>query len=288
MLDFTTPEKVSKIRFMSAGHPLSGRIYTPEAPARAVVVLNGATGVPQSYYAPFAHWLAEEKDLAVLTFDYNGIGASASGNLRDNDATMVTWGVTDQTAARDAARYHFPGLPIWIIGHSLGGMMLPFQKRIDDIERVIAVSSGAVHTGDHPWPFRASAMVFWSWPLALLTRALGYMPSHLLNMGEQLPAGVFLQWRDWCSRRGYYFKDIGRALPQPDWSRATAPVRLVSLADDTMMPPHCTARLKELYRPGQVDHVTLSPSSFGLKSVGHIAAFSRGCSALWPSLLGDT
>jgi predicted alpha/beta hydrolase len=41
-----------------------------------------AMGVGQTYYAPFARWLAREGYLAV-TFDFRGIGASQHGSLRD-------------------------------------------------------------------------------------------------------------------------------------------------------------------------------------------------------------
>lgn len=291
MLDITPPTDAAdmqKFRFSSAGRMLAGRIYRPIGLPEAIVVLNGAVGVPQRFYEAFARWLSHEKNVACLTFDYDGIGESTDGDLRNNTASMVRWGVTDQTAARDSARHYFPDTPIWVIGHSLGGMTLPFQKRISDIERFIAVCSGPVHTSDHPWDFRPAAWVFWSAPVAVLTRMLGYFPARLFGMGENLTATAYLQWRRWCSKKGFYFQDIGRDLPQPDWTRADASVRLVALSDDKMIPPHCVQRLADLYQPGSVDYVEVTPKDHGMGKVGHINVFSRKNSALWDHLLGDT
>ena len=46
-------------------------VYEPEQPARGSVVIGGAMGVRQDYYAPFAQWLAGQ-GWRVTTFDYRG------------------------------------------------------------------------------------------------------------------------------------------------------------------------------------------------------------------------
>ncbi len=58
------------------GAQLALRVYEPDSPDRGSVVIGGAMGVRQDYYAPFAQWLAGQ-GWRVTTFDYRGSGESA-------------------------------------------------------------------------------------------------------------------------------------------------------------------------------------------------------------------
>ena len=69
--------------------------------------------------------------------------------LAQNCADMTDWGTTDQLTTRQAATA-VPNTPFWIIGHSLGAMMLPIQRLYDGVTRVIGIASGIVHYTDHP------------------------------------------------------------------------------------------------------------------------------------------
>ncbi|NMM79276.1 serine aminopeptidase domain-containing protein, partial [Acidovorax sp. SRB_24] len=59
--------------------PLALRVYAPPGAARASVVIGGAMGVRQAFYASFAQWLAEQ-GFRVTTFDYRGHGDSLQGH----------------------------------------------------------------------------------------------------------------------------------------------------------------------------------------------------------------
>jgi predicted alpha/beta hydrolase len=87
------------------GRWLSARWFEPAGqPARAVAVVNAATGVPQRFYRHFALWLAA-RGYAVLTYDYRGIGESRQGPLRAETARMRDWALLDMPAAlAEAAR----------------------------------------------------------------------------------------------------------------------------------------------------------------------------------------
>ena len=55
--------------------------------AKAVVVIASGTGIPQRFYSKFARHLADD-GFDVVTFDYEGIGASLNGAIRECSATM--------------------------------------------------------------------------------------------------------------------------------------------------------------------------------------------------------
>ncbi|MEM7631199.1 MAG: hypothetical protein AAF227_04155 [Pseudomonadota bacterium] len=262
------------------GAELVGRLFQPAQSPVAAVVLNGATGVPQSYYFHFARWLAAERRLVCLTYDYRDVGRSWSGPLRHSRADMIDWGTSDHVAARRAMARAVPDAPIWVIGHSLGAMMLPNQREFDGVTRVIGVASGMVHHSDHPWPYRAVAMMFWFGAGPLATALAGYLPGRRLRFGEDLPAGVYWQWRRWCTSRGFHAADVGPRLPAPEW-RHNIPVRLVAFSDDDLIPPHCVQRLAREGYEGQAEVEVITPSA----PVGHLSVFARRNAALWPKVL---
>lgn len=289
MLDAQNQTDVTgeRIRIAAKGAELAGVFYLPAGSPRAALVINGATGVPQNYYRHFAHWLAAEQNIACITFDYRDFGASATGAMRDSSATMAEWALMDQPAARAALRDRCPGVPMWAIGHSLGGMMMPLQDGIEDIDRMICVAAGLVQHTQHPWPYQALARMFWFGHAPLLTRALGYLPGRLAGFGEDLPAQVYWEWRRWCTSPDSYLPEIGTSLPRPDWARSGAPVDLIALSDDPVIPPACVARLEPIYDGGAVRKRVLDPSEFGLDKVGHLGIFARRNRALWQELIAD-
>ncbi|MCK0169157.1 alpha/beta hydrolase [Jannaschia sp. S6380] len=262
---------------------LCGRLYRPGGAVRAAAVLNGATGVPARFYAAFAEWLARERGIACLIWDYRDFGWS--GDARDSPATMNDWGIADSQAARDWLTRACPDVPLWVIGHSLGGMMLPFQRDLGGIARVICVAAGAVHVGDHPWPYQAVARAFWSPVLPWLARRAGYVPLHRLRLGHDLPRGVYLQWRRWCTTHGFHAADPD--LPDPDATALNCPMRIVAVADDALCPPVSVWRLGASYPAARQTRVLLRPEAFGLARLGHLHVLGARGHAAWAEVVGD-
>lgn len=262
--------------------PLTGTFFTADTP-RAAIVLNGATGVPHRFYRHFAAWLAQTQGISCLTYDYRDFAASARGPIQQVSATMLDWGLHDTQAARDWLSARMGKVPIWVMGHSLGGLLLARQQHTDKIARVITVCSGPVHTTDHPWPFQALVRLLWFGIGPASTATMGYVPKQLSGLGTHIPGPVFKQWKYWCTTRGFTATDP--AVPAATNAALTCPFRMISLADDLSVPPKAVARLSALY-PGTVtDHVTLIPADFGVAKVGHTDVFRRQNAALWPALI---
>ena len=276
----------SPVDFASGHHRLSGRLHLPAGLPTAVAVLSGATGVTQAYYQSFAAWLARDRGVACLTYDYRDYGASAQGPLRLSRATMADWGLHDQAAAIAYVRQTVPGVPIWLIGHSLGGLLVRFLPDLTGVERIFAVASGPVHWTNHPWGFRLQALAFWFGHAPLIVRALGYLPGRALGLGADLPAGVYWQWRRWCTRRGFLADDIGASLPRPAVP-VHARVTFAAMSDDPVVPPAGVWRLMADYPVAPKRQVVIRPSAFRLRKIGHIGAFARANAVIWPALMQD-
>jgi predicted alpha/beta hydrolase len=277
--------RIGNITFRADRAVLKGRIFYPDGTPRAAVVIHAATGVPARYYRHFAAWMAQQ-GYACLTWDYRDFGASATGHVRESDATMADWGVRDQQAAQKEMQARIPGVPLWVIGHSLGGMMVPFHDSADTIARLVTVASGHVHLRDHPWPYRALATLFWKGPVPWIAALAGYLPAKRLGLGPDLPGGVYRQWRKWCTSDGFFMPDVGDGLPVPDRNRFSGPVRFVAVEGDVMMPPHTVWRSMRMYPQADKTQVTLRAGDFGLEKIGHIDVFHPRNAVLWPGIIG--
>src|SRR5262245_61297245 len=86
------------------GFDLAAQTFGDATSCRAGVLLVGAMGVDQQYYAAFAEWLAGQ-GFFVVTFDYRGIGDSRPARFRESlrgfHADVSTWATRDVPAAVD-------------------------------------------------------------------------------------------------------------------------------------------------------------------------------------------
>lgn len=171
-----------KVTIRCAGSSMVGRFYRASGQARASVLLNAATGVPQRYYRHFAQW-AVQQGLNVLTYDYRDFGESLNGHLKDSPLTMADWMLEDQSAALAALADLAPRGPIWVLGHSLGGLGVAFHDYPARVTRITTIGSGFAHHWDHPWSYRPVVLAFWFLLGPLATALMGYLPGKSLRFG---------------------------------------------------------------------------------------------------------
>ncbi|RCS22097.1 alpha/beta fold hydrolase [Phyllobacterium salinisoli] len=273
-----------QVTIEAQGAQLQGLYYEPSGAPRAHLVLHGATGVPQRYYRSFAIWAAE-RGVGVLTYDYRDFGRSAYRAMRKSDATLVDWAVRDQAAAeRTLAELAAEG-SLWMIGHSLGGLGFPFRRFDARFEKITTIGAGFAHFSDHPWSYRPKALAFWFLVGPIGTALANYLPGRRLLLGEDLPAGVYWQWRKWCISRDFFKSDIGVSLSEPDFGADGPQLRMLTMADDVVVPPVAVKRFANAFPKGRVDYRMLQPADYGLSSLGHIEVFSRRNALVWLTLL---
>ncbi|WP_121060451.1 alpha/beta fold hydrolase [Chachezhania antarctica] len=267
------------------GATLAARYVPPVGPARANMVIHGATGVPQRFYGAFATWAAGQ-GIGTLTYDYRDFGQSLHRSLRKSDTTFADWLMRDQPAAEAMLAGLAPEGPLWVLGHSLGGFGLAFRDYDPRVEKIVTVGTGRVHYTDHPWSYRPLAMAFWFGPGPAATAAAGYMPGRLIGFGADLPAGVYWQWRRWCTRREFFYSDVGRTLPEPDFHRPGPDINLFTMSDDVVVPPVAVRRYAEAFPETRATCHQLVPQDFGVAALRHIEVLSRLGAPAWPAILG--
>ncbi len=259
--------------------------------SRPVVIVNPATSVRCAYYARFAVFLFEA-GFDVVTYDYRGIGLSRPATLRGFDAGWLDWGRLDFEAVLRYADRSFPGQPIHIVAHSIGGFLVGLAPSNHLIRRVFTVGAQYAYWRDYAAGARLRLVAKWHLLMPLLTIPFGYFPGKKLGWLEDTPKGVV---RDWIfSRKRFEDGWRGRSSARhPDkqllvrqFAAVTAPTLAVSTTDDEFGTVAAIERLLAYFTRSDRHHLRLSPQSIGEPSIGHFAFFhSRFERTLWPIAL---
>lgn len=279
-LDATAPAFTDVALTTADMTPIAARFYTPSIAARGAVVIVPAMGVPQSFYAPLATWLARE-GYHTVTFDYRGMGKSRRGPLSAVDADIITWAEQDTAAVLRALAVRAPSLPITWIGHSLGGQIVPFVQEHYAVSKVITVATGSGYWRENAAALRRRVWILWWLAVPLATPLFGYFPGKALGMVGDLPRGVARQWRAWCLDPEYAGTEH-----RARFEAVATPITAISFTDDEMMSDANTSKLHALYSRAPRKMLRLSPGDAGIKRIGHFGFFRPEMrEPLWEGLL---
>jgi predicted alpha/beta hydrolase len=208
--------------------------------SRGAILCVPAMGTPAGYYEPFAKAMSAV-GYDVMVCENRGTGTSEVKPRRGVDFGYHHMIVVDFPAALDAIRRRFPGKPVHVVGHSLGGQLAALfgATHPGAFDRLVLVASGSVDYRGFPQPWRTLMMTQLA---STIARTLGYFPGHRLGFGGLQPTTVI---RDWArqSRTGRY--TLGGA--SIDYERALADAELsmhaISIDGDQLCPVSATERL---------------------------------------------
>lgn len=265
------------------GFPLGATVYP--ASGDGVLIVNSATAVLQTFYRPFAEFLAA-RGVTVVTYDYRGVGRSRpQAPLREVQASMRGWALLEAAAVLDWAAGRFPERRLSALGHSFGGQVLGLLPNGHLLQRSVLVASqlgywGAFDRRDRPRAWFAMHVM-----VPGLSHALGYFPGSKVGLGEDLPKGVALEWARWCRSPHYLFDHL---LPEErrGYDRFSAAMLAFKFTDDRFASGDSVERLLAFYRGAQPVLRTVDPRRMGVESLGHFGFFRpQGGAALWPEVL---
>ncbi len=281
------------VEFAAADHyPLAGTLYpgATSAPPAACVVINAGAGIPATYYSRFAAWLAAG-GVPVLTYDYRGIGSSRPASLRGFQASVEDWGSKDCAAAISTLAGTYPGVPVVLLGHSVGCFATGFLHDPAPVAAMVFVAPHTGYYGDYASRQRPGMWLAWHAMMPLVTRAVGYFPGRRFGLPEDLPRGVALEW---AARRRPDFR-WNLLLPDgtPDAARHAAlqqrfaafrgSALSIRMADDAFSTAAGEARIEGLFSGVHFEHAVFDPAACGTPAIGHFGFFrSRARDALWP------
>jgi predicted alpha/beta hydrolase len=232
----SVPDGAPSIVPMTApdGARSEGRLFAPAAPRAAAVCLP-AMGVEARYYDPLGQALAA-RGIAVLVNELRGTGSSSLRASRAVDFGYRELVELDTATAVAAARARFPGLPLYLIGHSLGGQVsvLYSAVRPGEVDGIALVAAGAPYF--RVYPGRRSAYVLaGSTLLRGLSALLGYLPGRTVGFGGREARRLIAEWARAIRTGRFTYAgapyNLREALAAVD-----LPVLAISLAEDPLAP----------------------------------------------------
>jgi predicted alpha/beta hydrolase len=273
------------------GYKLAATLYTPDqaiADPRSgrvqYIVIGCATAVPRGFYKRFCEY-ASSLGLYAIVADYRGIGGSKQGSLKGFMIDYADWSVLDLGAVVQHA--HERG-EVYIVGHSLGGHALGQLPDPSFIKAAYFCGSGAGWAGWMPPAERIKVWCLWNLIGSIATTMLGYQPMSKFGIGEDIPMGVYRDWKRWCSFPRYFFDD-----PAPDaiaiaakFDRVRMPVAACVSTDDLWAPPKSRDAFFSGYKQTKVDCIDVEAAELGVAQIGHMGYFRKEVgAALWPQIL---
>ena len=252
---------------------------------RGAIVINGATGFPQTFYFKLAQYCAE-RGYDALVYDYRGMGWSAPRDLKTEQTRMSDWGLLDMRAALSAAAMRVGDAPLATLGHSIGGQFLGLLKNHSLARVHVQIATSVGYWSWEHAPFKYLAWWFWRVHGPLMLAIKGYIPSGGGWTGLPLPRGVYEEWRRWCLRPDHFGPDLATYLADNVFADIRAPLLTVGFTDDPIATPRTVAAINKFFPNAQRESRWYSPLDIGGKRIGHEGFFaSRNREGLWRPII---
>lgn len=207
---------------------------------RALIVLLPALGVPADRYRAFGEALAAA-DIGTLTAELPGTGASHPRPSRSADYGYRDLVARYLPALVALARERFPGLPVIVAGHSIGGQVAVLAARHGYVRADGLLTLAAGHIHFRRWSGSAALQVYGAAVAATsLSALLGYLPGQHVGFGGPQARTLMCEW----SRviRSGRFPDVGGHASGPP----AAPALSIAYEGDTLAPLRSVTGLAEL------------------------------------------
>lgn len=252
------------------GFEIPVTLHEPAHPL-AVLVVAAAMGVPRRYYGRFAADMAA-RGIATITFDYRGIGEAAPG-LRDPAGTSFQdWGRLDLHAVLEQAHARYPGLPIFLAGHSAGAQIVGLTPLAERLAGLVFVAGPRPHVSQDRGSYRIFSTLWWYAivPLGSLGR---WFPARRLGFSSvDVPAGVTREWARWARSPRYLFTPR-HGIDTARYARLRLPLLAFSFSDDLYTPRASAEALLAEYPGAQVTRRHVRPAEVGARAIGHLGFF---------------
>ncbi len=242
---------------------------------RAVIIIAPAMGVKQAFYRDISDYY-NSLSYAVITLDYTGMlstGGSAYFKMED-------FGRNDIAGAITIAEKQFPGIDIFLIGHSVAGQVFPLAANANKVKAAYFVASQSVDQVNWSgWP-KLTVTILWYVSIPLLTFLLGYLPAWGYGGKYRLNRRIATDWARFARTRGGVAAGVqeGHKL----YGSLQVPSKFISLENDELLAPEGAVRaLMEAYGSPVKEHEHWYPGKFGKNEPGHFDFFRKRYRKLW-------
>ncbi len=248
-------------RLDTGGYELPLRWYPAEHP-HANIVLMGALGMAARYYEPLARRLCEAGFNVALP-EQRGHGDSPVRASRKLDFGFREALDEEIPAVMDWLSQQAPGLPLYLMGHSLGGHYAAitagrFPHRVDGV--IIAACST-------PWPggFQGTTRRQVRLLCALipvLLRLFGYYPGHRVGFGDREARTLMRDWLVMARENRYRAAGLDEDLEAGirDYRGGLLSLRM---AEDSYAPEAAMASVSDKFVSAEVTREVITSEELG-------------------------
>jgi predicted alpha/beta hydrolase len=262
------------------GYPIVSTVFP--AQSEEFIVIGSATAVPRGFYKRFAEY-AQSRGVNVITTDYRGIGDSKQGSLKGFEMEYADWSRYDLAAS---VRWASERGRVWLVGHSLAGHAIGQLPHPELINAAYVCASGAGWHGWMPPLERLKVQLMWNVLGPMFTRVYGYMPMSKLGGGEDLPMGVYREWKHWCGFPNYFFDDPNAQHIASRFAALKMPIAANVSVDDLWAPPASRDAFFKGFVNAMIEPIDITPTQFGVNSIGHMGYFRQNVGiVLWPQII---
>lgn len=246
--------------------------------ARAVIIIAPAMGVKKGFYRDIAEYY-NTLSFAVITFDYTGM-LTKGNTIAGAEIKMENFGRKDIAGAIALAEQQFPGLEIYLLGHSVAGQVFPLAANANRIKAAYFVASQSVDQVHWSGLPKLTVTILWYVSIPLLTTLLGYLPAWGYGGKYKLNRNIAADWARFARTRGGVARGVHDG---PDlYAMLRVPTKFISLEnDDLLAPEHAAIALMEAYGSPVKEHEHLRPGKFGKHHPGHFDFFRKRFRKLW-------
>ncbi len=246
----------------SDGAECDATVFAAADASAPVLLIWPAMGTSARFYQPLAEALAAS-GLNAVTADLRGIGSSSLRASRRVDFGYARMAEQDWPAAVATVRARFPGAPLYLLGHSLGGQLSALYAAADSrhVAGVLLIACSSVYyrgwSGLRRWSLLALTQT-----AALLASLLGYFPGKRLGFAGTEAKTVMLDWAQLARSGRFQLRGT-----QTDYEAALRqlrrPVLGISFEHDDFAPHAAAQNLLEKIPAAR--HLKLSAQDSGAK-----------------------
>jgi predicted alpha/beta hydrolase len=244
----------------TGGERVACERHLPDDPG-AVILCLPALGVPATYYSPLLTALAERGWVAVAA-DHRGNGTSSLRAGRGTDFGYRSL-LDDTRSLVEALAEDHPGMPVFLLGHSLGGHVGGLVGGVDQtIAGLVLVASGT------PWweSFGRDRVRVWLGGTLIpwVADLFGYYPGKWFGFGGSEARTLMHEWATVAKTGAFVVEGLEAEVTL---ARCAVPILAISFDRDWMAPAaavdHLLAKLPQAplerihLRAGEVDPKTL-------------------------------
>lgn len=250
---------------ISSNLALTPDIVTSNLP---VILCLPAMGVPARKYIPLSKAL-HSVGIPSALFELRGIDSSSIRASRQQNFGYYELLNHDLAIAVDAVSRKFPGKPIYLLGHSLGGQLgvIFMSENPEKVSGVIGVATGLPYY--KTWPFPQNVGLWTASKLIrLISSSFGYFPGRRFGFAGREARQVMSDWAYTVIHGDYRINGRRKSIAASQ-AHQNLKALMITIDKDILAPQHSAAKLGDKLSKSQVDYKHLVAEDFRGDSLGH-------------------